>query len=127
MNNDGYSPILPLSTNKTHYDMIFDIETNIKQNFKNLLLTSPGERIMMPNFGCGIRRYLFDFEEDASFDDLSATVEDQVEAYMPFIEIEDISIDGSPLVGKNSAHVMAFTITYSVPSLGFKDSLLLTS
>jgi len=107
--------------------MIFDIEANIKQNFKNLLLTSPGERVMMPNFGCGIRRYLFDFEENASFDDLSATVEDQVEAYMPFIEIEDISLDDAPLVGKNSAHVMAFTITYSVPSLGLKDSLLLTS
>jgi len=127
VNNDGYSPILPLSTNNTHYDMIFDIETNIKQNFKNLLLTSPGERMMIPDFGCAIRRYLFEFEEDASFEDLTAIVEDQVETYMPFIQIDDIAIDNVVLGGKESSHTMAFTITYSVPSLGFKDSLLITS
>ena len=27
---------------------------------KNLVLTSPGERIMLPDFGAGLRRLLFD-------------------------------------------------------------------
>ena len=127
MNNDGYSPSLPLTTNNTHYDMIFDIGTNIKQNFKNLLLTSPGERIMIPNFGCGIRRFLFEYEEDAMFEDISAIIEDQTEAYMPFIEIDDISLDDVVLGGTEKQHTLAFTISYSVPSLDIQDSLLITT
>jgi len=127
MNNDGYSPSLPLTTNNTHYDMIFDIEANIKQNFKNLLLTSPGERIMIPNFGCGIRRFLFEYEEDAMFEDISAIIEDQIETYMPFIEIDDISLDDVVLGGTEKQHTLAFTISYSVPSLDIQDSLLITT
>ncbi len=127
MNNEGYSPKLPLSTNTNHYDMIYDIESNIKQNFKNLLLTNPGERIMIPDFGCGVRRYLFEFEEDSSFDDLTAIIEDQTEAYMPFIEIEDITLDTVVLGGLSKENTLAFTISYSVPSLDFKDSLLITT
>ena len=127
MNNDGYSPSLPLTTNNTHYDMIFDIEANIKQNFKNLLLTSPGERIMIPNFGCGIRRFLFEYEEDAMFEDISAIIEDQTETYMPFIEIDDISLDDVVLGGTEKQHTLAFTISYSVPSLDIQDSLLITT
>ena len=125
----GLSPKFPLKFNNVlgAYQNNLTFREVIRQNFKNLLLTSPGERMMIPDFGCGIRRYLFEFEEDASFEDLTAIIEDQVEAYMPFIQIDDIAIDNVVLGGKESSHTMAFTITYSVPSLGFKDSLLITS
>ena len=39
--------------------MISDISENIKQNFKNLILTVPGERVMLPDFGVGLKQYLF--------------------------------------------------------------------
>lgn len=127
MNNDGYSPSLPLTTNKTHYDMIFDIESNIKQNFKNLLLTNQGERIMIPDFGCGIRRFLFEYDAEASFEDIAATIQDQVDTYMPFIQIDDILLDDTILGGTSKEHTLAFTIVYSVPSLDIEDSLLITT
>ena len=41
------------------FAMIKDIRTLIKQNFKMLLLTYPGERVMEPEFGIGLRRFLF--------------------------------------------------------------------
>jgi uncharacterized protein len=127
MNNDGYSPSLPLTTIKTHYDMIFDIESNIKQNFKNLLLTNPGERMMIPDFGCGVRRYLFEYDINASFDDLTTIIQDQIDTYMPFIEIEDISLDTVVLGGTSKEHTLAFTISYTVSSLDIQDSLLITT
>jgi len=37
----------------------------LMNNLKQLLLTEKGERIMLPNYGVNIRRYLFDpFDED---------------------------------------------------------------
>jgi len=33
---------------------------SVKQNFLNLLLTIPGERVMIPRFGVGLKRFLFE-------------------------------------------------------------------
>ncbi|KAA3655484.1 MAG: phage tail protein, partial [Calditrichaeota bacterium] len=32
---------------------------NIRDAIKIILLTAPNERILMPNFGCGLHQYLF--------------------------------------------------------------------
>jgi len=34
-------------------------DEDIEQNLKLLLLTAPGERVMPPEFGCGIRSMVF--------------------------------------------------------------------
>ena len=36
-----------------------DYENHIQQLIKQVLLTSPGERINRPDFGCGIRQMIF--------------------------------------------------------------------
>ena len=59
---DGIGPALPLQRDNKFgtYSLIDDYAKEIKQNFKNLLLTSPGERMMIPDFGVGLRSYLFE-------------------------------------------------------------------
>jgi len=59
---------LPITTDENN-NFIFLNSTNaiIKQKLKNLLLTSPGELIMNPAFGIGIRRYLFEFDKILQF------------------------------------------------------------
>ena len=57
----NYSPTLPLTIDELDgYKMNKNIKDVIRQNFKMLILTSPGERIMLPDFGAGIRRFLFE-------------------------------------------------------------------
>lgn len=65
----------------------------VKQNFKNLLLTSPGERIMIPDFGVGVRNYLFEQNSRAAVDSLYKETINQVEKYMPFIEIQEFNAE----------------------------------
>ena len=54
-------PKLPLFRDHTNgsYSLIYSLAEEIKQNFKNLLLTCPGERMMNPDFGVGVRNFLF--------------------------------------------------------------------
>ena len=54
-------PRYPLKISAKHgaYASITDIKENIKQNVRFLLLTSPGEWPGRPEFGCGLRRFLF--------------------------------------------------------------------
>ena len=36
-----------------------DIETHLRQRIEQVLFTSPGERVMLPEFGCGARSLVF--------------------------------------------------------------------
>ena len=61
MANQTYAPELPLNLG-TNEDFVYISDTlkNIRQNLKMIILTNPGEKIMDPNFGIGIRKYLFE-------------------------------------------------------------------
>ena len=123
----GYSAQLPLTTNVTHYDMIDDFVANTKQNVKNLLLTSPGERVMLPDFGVGLRRFLF--ENDARF--ISSEIQDRIfeqfRFYLDFIEIIEVRFatsDDSPDIKEN---VLAIKLSYRITILDTFDQVIITS
>ena len=90
----GLSPKLPVTRDP---DDGFSLTKTYKelatQNFKNLMLTSPGERIMDPNFGVGLRKYLFQPMSVFTFDDIAERIHQQVDTYMPFLKIIDIFFD----------------------------------
>lgn len=71
------------ASNKTVKDVV-------KQNFKNLILTSPGERIMIPEFGVGLRNFLFEQNVESTINVLAERVQQQVDTYMPFITIQQV-------------------------------------
>ena len=80
----GISPALPLiyDLNDGPFRLTKSIKQAITQNFKNLVLTNPGERMMDPNFGVGIREYLFELEDDGTQDEISEKIKNQVRQYM---------------------------------------------
>jgi phage baseplate assembly protein W len=49
-------------------------DDNIRESIRTILLTDPGERIMLPEFGGGLRRFLFEPNTPASH----ALMEDQI-------------------------------------------------
>jgi phage baseplate assembly protein W len=51
---------------------------HVEQLLRQLLLTSPGERVCLPEFGCGLRQLVFAPQSDA----LAATVQIQVRQAM---------------------------------------------
>ena len=111
------TPKLPLTRNKTTgYKLIDDYVVLVKQNFKNLLLTVPGERIMFPNFGVGIKEYLFDQSSSVNFDEVERKIRNQVNTWAPYIKLENIQFDFLE-------NQMNITIKYSVPSAQIFDVL----
>lgn len=86
----------------------------VKQNFRNLLLTIPGERVMLPNFGIGAARYLF--EQGRGINKIRERIYEQADEYMPYIEIVDINIDVVD-------HIAAVEIRYKITPLQQFDEL----
>ena len=124
----GISVKFPLSldVNDGAYTLNKTIKESVKQNFKNLLLTSPGERIMDPNFGVGLRNFLFENSDDFTSNDIESKIREQIDIYLPFIDILRINIinaqNAGPLfdLGVNTISV---SIEYHIEQISTSDTL----
>ena len=121
----GIGPQLPLSTDSRHgvYSLFTSYKDEIKQNFKNLVLTSPGERMMDPEFGVGMRHYLFELNEHL-IPSLRERIISQVKKYMPFIKINNINFSPGRSPNENP-NMLAVAIEYEVPSMNLSSILAL--
>ncbi len=84
----GYSPKLPLQHDPVdgYYKLNKTIGAVMKQNIKMVVLTCPGERMMDPNFGVGVRNYLFDTKM-VTHTSLRGKIMEQVKKYVPFVRV----------------------------------------
>lgn len=65
----------------------------VRSNFKNLILTKKGERIMQPEFGCDLHTLLFEqITEDTEFNMRNAVTE-AVERWLPYLEVTNLSLE----------------------------------
>ena len=121
----GITPKLPLLVDSYdgHYKLIKDYKELVKQNFKNLVLTSPGERVMDPEFGVGIRNYLFEQDDLTLRAAIQSRISQQVSRYMPFVQILETSFSSQlsdPDFGNNQ---LAVRIRYVILPLDQIDTL----
>ena len=110
----GYSVKLPLSRdNLDGFSLNKTLNDVLRQNLKHVVLTIPGERMMNPNFGAGIIRYLFENVSPGLQQQVEADILKQVELYVPSVEILDIvfSLSDEPLANT----LMSIAIHYSTP------------
>jgi len=114
---------LPVSRNDVHgYTMIEDFRTLIRQNLKMLILTAPGERVMVPNFGVGVRNYLFENFGSTAYIDIESKIREQVSIYMTAVAIIDIQFN-TEAIDRNT---LGLVISYAVPDIGITDLLKFT-
>jgi len=96
---------------------IFTINyTNVNQardNFKNLLLTKPGERYNHPTFGCNLLNLLFQQMTDSLTEQIQSTIQDAVSFWLPYIVIDniDVQLNSSEIIPD---HTLKISITYSL-------------
>ena len=118
------APRLPLSLNSVYnYEMLTTIRQTTKQNFKCLVLTNPGERMMDPEFGVGITRLLFENYSPSLVETVRYTINTQASIYMPFIKIENIRVENGENFNPPDFNKFSVQIKYSILSVGIKDIL----
>ncbi|MAH97892.1 MAG: hypothetical protein CMA12_00895 [Euryarchaeota archaeon] len=112
---------LPLTYNSSNgYTMIKTIQGMVKQNFKMLIMTIPGERVMEPNFGVGLHQYIFrNFSEDTP-GEIEHAIRKQTSIYLPVIKIRGITFDTN-----FSSNTLRVHVAYSIPAIGLNDFIQL--
>lgn len=120
---NGFSPSLPLQVDYSDGDYVLIDKTNnlVRQNLTNLILTVPGERIMDPNFGVGIQRFIFQNKIIATTEAIKVAINGQAKKYMPFLTINNVSF---PSVEENSNY-LDIVINYTINPTSTIDNLKL--
>jgi len=120
----SWGPSIPMEHDSSSgFSMNSSIVSEIKQNFKMLVLTMPGERVMIPEYGVGMKRYLFSrFGEDVYLQ-IKSRITEQTATYLPIITIGNVLFSEADMDG----NILAIRIEYSIPSLGVNDSLQVTT
>lgn len=119
----GYSPKLPIQPGDDGQLLTKNAKEAIKQNVKMLVLTVPGERLMHPNFGVGLRRFMFRTLNEQTFNDIATKVREQFQAYLPFLDFRGVrffTVDQDASLGMNGVKIQ---IVYAIPQIGLTDSL----
>ena len=94
------------------------LKEQVKANLINLLLTQPGERINEPNFGVGLKHYLF--EQYVDIDSLNTLINEQINIYIPEISLMDTIVDFL-----DDEHLLFIKIIYSINSDNTTDAIQL--
>ena len=120
----GFSPKLPLSSDNTDgvYSMNKTALDSIKQDLKMLVLTNPGERMMIPEYGVGLRRFLFDQNTQVLKSKISDTISAQISRYMSFIKLVNLDIANDSI----DENAIKIKIEYIITSNGSKQQLNLS-
>tara|TARA_R110002110_G_scaffold327622_1_gene539323 strand:- start:307 stop:714 length:408 start_codon:yes stop_codon:yes gene_type:complete len=125
----GYSVALPLARNDVDgFSMNKSMIAVAKQNLKMLLLTSPGERTMLPHYGVGIKHYLFQNLTSGTLVNIRSRITQQVRRHLPYIQI--INILFSTPIGKENnigfsvdENFVGMRLIYKIPNLIQEDFL----
>tara|TARA_R110002020_G_scaffold11020_2_gene41994 strand:- start:19 stop:432 length:414 start_codon:yes stop_codon:yes gene_type:complete len=92
----------------------------IKANLINLLLTYPGERINLPNYGVGLKKLIFQQEQDINESSLLTIIERQTQIYIPRIQLQRVSTGSS-----EDKHTLFISLTYTYILDGSSDLIQL--
>ncbi len=125
----GLSFSLPIYTddvdgfklNKTYMEIA-------QQNLKCLILTNPGEKIMHPTFGVGIKKYLFQPMVKNTYQQIISRIRDQAAEWLPYVDILNLEIieptsTAGRARGMTSDNEIAVKIAFEVTVLGQVDEL----
>ncbi len=104
--NVGIGISIPFN-GRTGFNSTFTTTAQIRYNLINFLLTNRGERVMNPEFGADLRRFLFGQIDD--LDIIKDYVTDRIHLYVP--EVTIIKLD---VLSEKDDHIVNIKLTYSV-------------
>lgn len=71
-------------------------EEDIRQSIRIILETTPGERVMRPNFGCGIHEMVFDALDSTAIQRIRSIVDESLRRCEARIDVLDVTVEETP-------------------------------
>ena len=122
----------PLANNQDRqiFDMHTEIDAQLKDNLRNLIMTNAGERLGLYNFGADLSTLLFDLTSSESVEsEIIDRIAKAVDNFMPGIEIQEVlsvELDRAEKdeVNRKGMAKVRLRIIYNVPSARIQNQAL---
>jgi phage baseplate assembly protein W len=108
---------------KAVFNSTFTTQDAIKNNLINYFLTEPDERYLNPNYGGGLRSFIFENITSLTNDDILASIRFQIGQFFPNVSILDLNIKN-----ENSdidANQIVVSITYEIINTSITDNIVI--
>ena len=90
----------------------------IQQSLRMILATEPGERLMRPDFGCGLRRFLQQPNSGATRAQIEAAVREAIQQWEPRVALVELRVEA------DAPHVLKLLAAGKIKLDGRRDSLV---
>ena len=100
--------------------MMVSDEQDITQSLYIILSTTPGERVMSPEFGCNLNQITFKTLNERTRQEITSLIEEAVLNYEPRITLEDVVVDmKDPLEG-----LVEVTLHYRIRTINIRTNIV---
>lgn len=93
----------------------------IRQSLRNIVDTARGQRVMEPQFGAGIQRFLFEPLDDQTGMELGKIIEANIKSFEPRVRLTAVNVEID--LGQNGYKVDVF---YIIRDLQVEDTVRVT-
>jgi phage baseplate assembly protein W len=87
-------------------------EQDIAQALRIILSTAPGERVMRPEFGCGIHEFVFEAVDVSTVGRMDRVIRRAVHRWEPRVDVVDVVLH--PHTGADGAQVLLIDLRYRI-------------
>lgn len=95
-------------------------EDDILESLYILLSTSPGERIMQPTYGCGLRSMMFENITESTITEIKDIIERAILFFEPRITLNSIEID----TGEMNKGLLKIVLKYTVRTTNSRSNMV---
>jgi len=107
------------------FEMHYEKDSLIKDNFKNLLLTNHGERVGMYDFGANLQELVMELGASNTDNEAMIRITSAVKKYMPYITLHNFEGFSIPRDGNTGGTAQnGIRITYSAPVAGINQQVM---
>lgn len=93
---------------------------DIRQSLWILLSTVPGERVMVPGFGCGLWQVVFARLDVTAMTEIRELIRDAILRWEPRVKVDEVAVEADPGV----AGLVRITVTYTIRATNMRSNLV---
>lgn len=71
-------------------------EQNVRESIQIILLTEPGQRLLREEFGCGLRRFLFEPNTATTRRQIQDRIVQAIGRWEPRVDLDDVTVEAVP-------------------------------
>jgi len=115
----GFPPSFNKSASTMSVAMV-SYEEDINESLRILMGTSPGERVMYPTYGCGLKKMVFEKIDESVMTALKDTIARAVLFFEPRITLDSIDVD----LAESFNGCVRFRLNYTVRATNNRSNVV---